>query len=282
MKSLKLCLAQIPSKIGNIRANEQLHLRILEAVKKQKPDFVCFPELSLTGYLLKDLAYEVSTSCQRSLLKIAKKTRVDQRVIVGFAKQNDLMFIENAAAVTGDHRILGTTSKFYLPTYGLFEERRYFNPGNPKTELHAFESPACRFGVLICEDAWHPEPVEALARLGAEVVFCIASSPARGVGKSHPKNELQIEEQWTSILKAHAIMNTVFMVFVNRCGPEDEEYFWGGSLVISPQGQIVARAKKFESDLLFAAIDLTEIQRVRRFTSFREHNYKLHEVLQEL
>ncbi len=282
MKSVQICLAQIPSKIGNIQANEKTHIQILHKLQRQNPDFVCFPELSLTGYLMKDLTYEVGPDCQKALANIAKKTKTGQRVVVGLAKQNNLAFVENAAAIIGDREIIGTVSKFYLPTYGLFEERRYFVPGNPSTDLRIFESPSCKFGVMICEDAWHPEPIEALARLGAEVVFCIASSPARGLTKPNPKNELQIEGQWISILKAHAIMNTVFVAFVNRSGPEDEEYFWGGSLIVSPSGEIVARAKKFEPDIVTTSIDLNEIQRVRRFTSFREHNYKLHEVLQEL
>jgi predicted amidohydrolase len=279
---VQICLAQIPSKIGNISANAKNHIEILHKLERPNPDFVCFPELSLTGYLMKDLTYEVGPDCQIALGNIAKRTKRGQRVIIGLAKQNDLDFVENAAAIVGDRNIIGTVSKFYLPTYGLFEERRYFVPGNPNTDLRTFESPSCKFGVMICEDAWHPEPIEALARLGAEVVFCIAASPARGITKSNPKNELQIESQWISILRAHAIMNTVFVAFVNRSGPEDEECFWGGSMIVSPTGEIVAKAKKFESDIVTAKIDLNEIRRVRRFTSFREHNYKLHEVLQEL
>jgi predicted amidohydrolase len=282
LKTVQLGLAQISSKIGNVQANERRHIETLGKLNEESPDFVCFPELSLTGYLMKDLAYEVVPQCQRALSKIAKKSKIGQRVIVGLVKQNNLSFIENSAAIVGDGRMIGTTSKFYLPTYGLFEERRYFVPGNPQTDLKVFESPVCKFGVIICEDAWHPEPIEALARLGAEVVFCIASSPARGLTKPNSSNELQIESQWISILKAHAIMNTIFVAFVNRSGPEDEECFWGGSTIVSPFGEIVARASKFESDVLLAKIDLDEIARARRFTSFRDHNSKMHAMLEEL
>ena len=282
MKTVQFGLAQISSKIGNVQANERQHIQVLEKLNGERPDFVCFPELSLTGYLLKDIAYEVVPQCQKALLRIAKKTKAGQRVIVGFVRQNNLSFIENSAAVMGDGKTIGTTSKFYLPTYGLFEEKRYFAPGNPKTDLKVFDSPLCRFGVILCEDGWHPEPTEALARLGAEVVICIASSPARGLTKSNSSNELQIESQWISILKAHAIMNTVFVVFVNRSGPEDDECFWGGSTIISPFGEIVARARKFDSDILLAKIDLDEIGQARRFTSFKDHNSKLHEMLEEL
>jgi predicted amidohydrolase len=282
LKTVRLGLAQISSKIGNVQANERQHIEILERLNGESPDFVCFPELSLTGYLMKDVAYEIVPQCQKALAKIAGKTKTGKRAIVGFVRKNDLSFIENSAAIIGDGKMIGTTSKFYLPTYGLFEEKRYFTPGNPRTDLKVFESPRCKFGVIICEDGWHPEPIEALARLGAQIVFCIASSPARGLTKPNSSNELQIESQWISLLKAHAIMNTVFVVFVNRSGPEDEECFWGGSIIISPFGETVARARKFESDLLLAKIDLNEIERARRFTSFRDHNGRIHEMLEDL
>ena len=162
----------------------------------------------------------------------------------GYVKQDALGLVQNSAAIMGDGKLIGTTSKFFLPTYGLFEELRYFVPGNPKTDLRVFESDKCRFGVIICEDAWHPEPIQALARLGAEIIFCLASSPARGIGKSEPGGELPIESQWLSLLKAHALMSNVFIAFVNRVGPEDDEFFWGGSTVVSPAGEITGQGKE--------------------------------------
>jgi len=282
LNNVRIALAQIPSKIGDVRKNTQHHIEILRQVAKESVDFVCFPELSLTGYLMKDVAYEVATECSKSLTKIARETKINQRAVVGFVRENDLGFVQNAAATLGNGKLLGSTAKFYLPTYGLFEETRYFAGGNPKTDLKVFESPACRFGIVVCEDAWHPEPIEALARLGADLVFCIASSPAKGIVESNSERGLPIEEQWMSLLKAHALMNTIFVVFVNRSGPEDEEYFWGGSAVISPSGKTITKAKRFESDLLISEIDLDEIKRARRFTSFRDHNVRLHEVLIEL
>ena len=282
MKTIEIGLGQISSSIGNVQANVKKHIEMLEKIKDKSPDFVCFPELSLTGYMMKDVAYEVVPQCAKALSQIAKKTRPGQRAILGFVKENNLRFIENAAAVIGDGKTIGTTSKFYLPSYGLFEESRYFAPGNPNIDLRVFSSGLCKFGVVICEDAWHPEPIEALARMGAEIVFCIASSPARGLTKINQARELLIESQWNSILRAHAIMNTMFIIFVNRSGAEDDEFFWGGSMIISPSGEIVAKAKKFDTDLLLARISLEEVKHARRFTSFRDHNNKFHEVLQEL
>ncbi len=240
------------------------------------------PGVSLSGYSLKDLAYEVVGDCEVALAGLARSTATGQRVICGYVKQDSLGLIQNSAAIIGDGKVLGSTSKFFLPTYGLFEELRYFLPGNPKIDLKVFPSPKCNFGVIICEDAWHPEPIQALARLGAEVVFCLASSPARGIGRSEPSGVLPIESQWLSLLRAHALMSNVFVAFVNRVGAEDEEFFWGGSTLVSPTGDVVVRAKKDVSDLLITDIDLDEVKRARRYSSFRDYRAGFHEVLRDL
>jgi len=282
LRTARVGLAQISSKIGNVKENARRHATIMKKASAGKVDLTCFPELSLSGYSLKDLAYEVAGDCESELEAISRMTLGGQRAVCGYVKQDRLGLVHNAAAIMGDGKLVGSTSKFFLPTYGLFEELRYFVPGNPKTELRVFESEKCRFGVIICEDAWHPEPVQALARLGAEVVFCLASSPTRGIGKSDVVGELPIESQWLSILRAHALMNNVFVVFVNRAGPEDEEFFWGGSTVVSPTGVPIARAKKDETDWVTVDIDLDEVKRARRFSSFRDYRAEFHEVLRDL
>lgn len=282
MRRVKVGLAQLSSKIGNVKQNAKRHVEVMSKVEAEGVHLTCFPELSLPGYSLKDLAYEVVDDCQAALEGLARKTGQGQRVMCGYVKQDALGLVQNSAAILGDGKLIGTTSKFYLPTYGLFEELRYFVPGNPKTDLKTFESDKCRFGVIICEDAWHPEPIQALARMGAEVIFCLASSPARGIGKSKPGGELPIESQWLSLLKAQALMSNVFIAFVNRAGPEDEEFFWGGSTVVSPSGELLVRAKKDVTDWVTAEIDLDEVKRARRFSSFRDYRAEFHEVLRDL
>jgi predicted amidohydrolase len=282
LRRTKVGLAQLSSKIGNVKENAKQHVEVMKKAGLENVDLICFPELSLPGYSLKDLAYEVADDCEVQLDVLARKTVAGQRVMCGYVKQDTLGLIQNSAAIMGDGKLIGTTSKFFLPTYGLFEELRYFVPGNPKTDLRTFASDKCRFGVIICEDAWHPEPIQALARLGAEIIFCLASSPARGISKTEPAGELPIESQWLSLLKAHALMNNVFIAFVNRAGPEDEEFFWGGSSLVSPSGEIVVRAKKDEKDWVTADIDLDDVKRARRFSSFRDYRAEFHEVLRDL
>ncbi len=202
--------------------------------------------------------------------------------MVGYVKEKRAGLVQNAAAVLSKGKLVGSVPKFYLPTYGLFEEQRYFTPGDPQRDVRTFTSAGVRFGVIICEDAWHPEPTEALARKGADVVFCIASSPARGIHRPNAKGEPLIERQWRSLLSAHALMSSVFMVFVNRAGAEEEEYFWGGSMVVSPSGEVVASAKRYEPDLLTVSLDMSEVERARRLSSFKDHRQKFHRVLESL
>ena len=282
MRRATVGLAQLSSRIGNVKENAKRHAGVMKKAEDEKVDFTCFPELSLPGYSLKDLAYEVVDDCKVALNTLARRTTKGQRVMCGYVKQDVLGLIQNSAAIMGDGKVIGTTSKFFLPTYGLFEELRYFVPGNAKTDLRVFETDKCRFGVIICEDAWHPEPIQALARLGAEVIFCLASSPARGISKSEPAGELPIESQWLSLLQAHALMSNVFVAFVNRVGPEDDEFFWGGSTLVSPAGEILARAKKDETDWVAADIDLDDVKRARRSSSFRDFRAEFHEVLRDL
>jgi predicted amidohydrolase len=282
LRRARVGLAQISSRIGNVRENVKRHVEVMKRAGDDEADLTCFPELSLPGYSLKDLAFEVVDDCQVALASLARRTVEGQRVMCGYVKQDALGLVQNSAAILGDGRVLGTTSKFFLPTYGLFEELRYFVPGNPKTDLRVFESDKCRFGVIICEDAWHPEPIQALARLGAEIVFCLASSPARGVSRAEPDGELPIESQWLALLRAHALMSNVFIAFVNRVGPEDAEFFWGGSTLVSPGGETLARAKRDEADWVTADIDLDEVKRARRFSSFRDYRAEFHEVLRDL
>lgn len=278
---LRVALAQISSELGEVHSNAEKHISILNKLEDRKVDLICFPELSLTGYMIKDLAYELSDACWNEAIRIARRVGSRKRAILGAVVQDDFGFVYNAALTLGDHKVLGIVRKSYLPTYGLFEEKRYFNMGDPSHNI-CFNFGNVRYGVLICEDMWHPEPAEYLARLGSQIIFCLASSPVRGVHSPKHGKFLPIEDQWIALLKAQALMNNVFVAFVNRVGPEDEECFWGGSALVSPSGELLARAKLFHPDLVTAEIDLEEIQRVRRFSSFRDHMKRFHELLREL
>jgi len=267
---LRVELAQIRPKLGDVTHNFQKHIEIIET---SSADCVVFPELSLTGYVLRDLVFEVYKESEKAVNKLSEHSKC---VIAGLVKEVRPGILRNSAAVIIEGKI-DYIYKFYLPTYGLFEERRYFQPGDPRTDLRIYEYKGYKFGVTICEDAWHYEPIEALALMGADVIMIPAASPMRRLSST-----LAIREEWEALLKAHSIINGVWSVFVNTVGSQEEEFFWGGSMVVSPLGEIISTAKLFEEDRIITDINLNEVRKNRFFSSFRDHLQGFHEVLHKL
>ncbi|MDT7901306.1 MAG: nitrilase-related carbon-nitrogen hydrolase [Acidianus sp.] len=263
-------LAQIRPKLGDVEYNLGKHLEIIQT---SSADCIIFPELSLTGYVLRDLVYEVFKEAEKAVTKIVDNSKC---AIFGTIKEVRPGILRNSAVISieGNYDYI---YKFYLPTYGLFEERRYFQPGDPLSDIKIFRYKGINFGVVICEDAWHPEPIEALALKGADAVFIPASSPMRRL-----EENLLIENNWESLIKAHSLMYGIWTAFVNAVGSQEEEYFWGGSMVSSPQGTIKVKAKKFEEDRIFTKIDLEDVRKARFFSSFRDHNRDFHRLLSNL
>ncbi|MGC8582239.1 MAG: nitrilase-related carbon-nitrogen hydrolase [Thermoproteus sp.] len=269
---LRIELAQIRPFLGDVERNLLKHKEIVET---SDSDCVVFPELSLTGYVLKDLAFELFRHSEKAVEKLADAAG-GKCVVAGAIKEVRPGVLRNSAAVIINGEI-NYVYKFYLPTYGLFEERRYFQRGDPLKDLKVFQHAGVKFGVIICEDAWHPEPAEALALMGADLILVPAASPMRRLGK-----DLAIQDSWEALLKAHALMNTVWMAFVNTVGSQEEEFFWGGSMVVSPLGEVKLRLKIFEEDRAVYALDMDELRRARFFSSFRDHISSFHKILAEL
>ena len=277
-QTFTVALAQIGSRLGNVEKNLEKHLEHVERARKNGAAFAVFPELSLTGYMLRDLAYEVADDCKKALKSVATASK-GIYTLLGFVNEPRPGIYQNAAALLYNGKILGVVPKYYLPNYGPFEEKRYFKEAGVK-DLKVFNTKYAKLGITICEDVWHPEPCEALARLGADVIFCISSSPIRGFYGA--KGKTVGERSWEKILGTRAIENTVYMIFVNKAGAEDEEYFWGGSTIISPDGVEVAEAKHLDEDFVIGEVDLNRLVRVRRFSSFRDHHQDFHNLLRRL
>ena len=273
-RSLRVGIAQIHSVLGNVELNLEKHLSYIEKAKERGVDILVFPELSLTGYLLKDIAYEISEDAEKALAKI-EEVSPDICLAVGLVRERRLGVYENSVAYICGGKTVGFYSKLYLPSYGLFEEARYFGEGLVE-EVRVFEWQGWRLGSVICEDAWHPEPAELVSRLGADIIVIHSASPIRGLygsGKTLP------EKIWESIVVTRAVENSSYVLFVNSVGPEDEEFFWGGSMVVAPSGEVLARAGKMEEQLLVADINVNLLRAARRFSSFKIHRRDIHELL---
>ncbi len=157
MTTLKIALAQINTKLGEVESNLQKHLEFIEEARKNNVDLITFPELSLTGYFLQDLTPSVAQvpSSDDPYFRQLLDASEGMDIVVGFVEDDERhrFYISSAYLSHGD--VLHIHRKVYLPTYGLFDEGRFFAWGD---RVRAFDTPLGRFGILICEDFWHASP----------------------------------------------------------------------------------------------------------------------------
>jgi predicted amidohydrolase len=258
---LTLALAQISPKVGALRDNLAQHLRLMEEASQGGANLVIFPELSLTGYYLRDLVAELACKPQADdplfgpLL--AQSDRLALDAVVGFVEEDRRGRFFISAAYLSRGRVLHVHRKVYLPTYTLFEDSRFFAAGDG---ARAFETPFGRFGLLVCEDYWHISLPYLLWQDGADLLIFINASPGRGLS-ADPR---MASARWVEkVSQAYSGLFTVFVVNCNRVGYEDGVAFGGGSHVIDPDGETLLHCPYFEEALAFCTLDLNQIRRAR-------------------
>ena len=259
MPRLTLALAQINTRLGDVEANLEKHLKLIDEARGRGADLVLFPELSLTGYGLQDLASSVArrpTSDDPVFRRLLKASR-EIDVLLGFVEADLRQRFYVSAAYLSQGEVLHIHRKVYLPTYGLFDEGRFFAMGN---QIRAFTTRFARCGVLICEDFWHASPPYLLWLDGADLMFFLSASPGRGLNQSQRLESARWVEQ---INQAYASLFTAFVAHTNRVGFEDGLNFWGGATVFDPNGNLVARGPYHEEALTLAEIDLDQLHRTR-------------------
>lgn len=254
---LKIGLAQISPRLGDVQTNLDEHLRYIEQAVAQGVELLVFPELSLTGYMLQDLVHEVActpdASCFAPLLDASHKLDL----VCGFAERDVRGRLFTASAYLAQGRIVHVHRKVYLPTYGMFDEARDFDWGE---EVRAFDTRFGRAGLLICEDFWHASPPYLLWLDGADLMLLTSASPGRGIdhrGKLDSSRFVELVNQ------AYANLFGCFVLHTNRVGFEDGVNFWGGSTVFGPDGELIAQAPYFEESLLVATLDWGALRRAR-------------------
>ncbi len=251
MAYLRLALCQLDAVVGDLEGNAAKVLASLAEAEEAGADLALFPELMLTGYPPEDLLVVPSfiEANRVALAGIAAATRTTAAV-VGFVDGHADLF--NAAAVMAGGRVHGVWHKELLPNYGVFDERRWFMPGDGETPL--FEIAGHTVGVTICEDAWSPNgPVPRLAAGGAELVVSINASPYR-------RGVLEERERMLSTRAADA---HCALAYVNLVGGQDELVFDGASMVFDAEGELRAAAPQFEELMLVCDLDLRPTYRRR-------------------
>jgi len=256
---IKIALAQFNTKLGDVNNNLEKHLELVQQSVEQDADLLIFPELSLTGYALQDLAVASALRPHQDdpVFSDLLQASEDIDLIVGFVHEDRRHRFYIAAAYLSGGIIKHIHNKVYLPTYGMFDEGRFFASGGT---VRAFDTRFGRVGMLICEDFWHASLPYLLWLDGADILLFSSASPRRGLNK---EPRLSSSEWVEHTNRAYAGLFTNFVSHANRVGYEDGLNFWGGSTIFDPNGNLVVRAPDFNSALTIAEIDLNQLQRSR-------------------
>jgi predicted amidohydrolase len=267
----KIALAQMCSQAGDKTENLRNIEKTVVGARKQSADLIVFPELSLTGYVVRDQIYELAETVPgpstNTIQKIAKTAQM--HIVFGMPERSEKTqaTLYNTAVLVGPDGYIGKYRKMYLPTHSVFEEKRYFRPGYAATVL---DTGLGKLGLIICYDIFFPEVTRLTRLMGAQLIVCISASPAIRRGF------------FETLTLARALENTVFLAFVNLVGIEDGLQFWGGSRLIGPQGKILSKAKYDEEDLVIGKINYADIRPVEAFVpALRDLRPELFDKLKE-
>lgn len=253
-----IAIAQINPALGDLERNLAMHEKTAEEAIGRGARLLIFPELSLTGYFLKDIVSSIAlplTSPFFGRLRDLSR-RID--LVVGFVEETPEHLFYNAAIYLSMGEIHHVHRKVYLPTYGIFDEQRYLAEGG---RIRTFRATIGRCAILICEDMWHPSTAYVASLDGMDILICPSASPGRG-GLEEGKTFANARS-WETINRAYAQLFTCYVVYSNRVGYEDGACFWGGSEVIAPTGEPVAKAEYLSEAILVAEIDHAEVRRAR-------------------
>lgn len=237
----RIALAQVNLTVGDIKGNRRKIAAWTARARKAGADLVAFPELAVAGYPAEDLLLrrEFVEDCRQSMEALAPCAR-GIVAVVGFPRLAGSL--HNSAAVLAGGKIAALVDKIHLPNYGVFDEKRYFTPGRSASVI---ELDGVRVGVSICEDIWQEDVSRAQAGRGARVLLNISCSPYQA-GKGGEREDL---------MRQRALANDGFVAYLNLVGGQDELVFDGHSVVVDPDGNLVARGKQFDEDLIIADLE---------------------------
>ena len=257
--------AQIAPRLGDVAANLDTHLSILEDAGGRGAHLVVFPELSLCGYFLRDLVPDVAVRPDGPELAQLAAACEQVDAVVGCVLETDDARFLNAAVLLNRGQVAAMHAKVYLPTYGLFDEQRYLAAGDRlcsvELALPAADPPRpWQAGMLICEDIWHPGAVSLLARQGMDVLIVPSASPGRGVRFGYG---LGTARSYDVMTRTYAQLTTAYVIYCNRVGFEDGVGFWGGSRVVGPDGELVAEPAGSDEALVWHLLDRGAVRRAR-------------------
>lgn len=248
-----MLLAQSEPKVADKQRNLKVIATQASAARRKNVDILVFPELHLTGYTMRDevynLAEQIPGPSTGKVEKFAREHGV--HIVFGMPEESGVKgVLHNTAVFIGPKGIIGKYRKMHLPTHSVFEEKRYYRPGQ---EAPVFSPPFGTIGLSICYDLYFPELTRLQALQGAQLIISISASPSLR------------RRFFEGFCLSRAMENAVYLAYVNRVGVEDGLQFWGGSRVISPSGSTLVQCKYDEEEYQPCKIDLDEVSRSRAF-----------------
>jgi predicted amidohydrolase len=267
-----LDLCQFDSVLADVPANAR---RLAAYAARSNATLLVTPELSLTGYDLGDAAAELArpVSIGEPLPGTEPIATVAPAVVVGLPELDRSGIVYNTLVVLEGGTVRFRHRKVYLPTYGMFDEGRFFGRGQ---EIEPFTIGGWRIGFLVCEDFWHPGLVYVLAASHIDLLVVTASSPGRGGPADSDAMRFASMDVWERIARTTAQLYGMHVALVNRCGVEGAVTYGGGSLVAGPDGEIVARAPAFEEACLTVELARDVVFEARRpFAHARDEDVRL-------
>ncbi len=275
MSTLRIAMDQMAPRLGDVDHNIDLHRKTISWAKREKAELLVFPELSLTGYLVKGMVGEVSMRRDGPALTDLARRAGKMAVILGFVEQGLDSQYYNAAAYLKDGKVHTIQRKLILPNYGMFEERRFFAAGNT---IEPIDTPWGRLGIEICFDTLHPAVTYLHQQAGVRILVTISDSPARTIG---PDGSMGGRDVFRIAQRSHARLHGLLTVYVNRVGTEEGLSFWGGSQILDPMAQELCTLPEYEPARAIYEIDLDVIDRARMsFPQLKEGRSDF--ILQEL
>jgi predicted amidohydrolase len=260
---LRVAIAQTHPRLGDLDANLALHREWIGRARKAGAALLVFPELSLTGYAVRDLAPSVAVPAKGGPLQALAKEAGDMAVALGAVVEDRAGPPANAGVLLERGRVAFVHRKVYLPTHGMFEEARYFSPGD-RFRVHRSKALGLSLGVLVCRDLWHLSSGVALSWRGMDLLVGMSASPGRDLSEGRPGGDGFGSLRMLRLLdETYARCLGVFVVHANRVGTEEGVTFAGGSEIRDPTGRAVAEGPDGEEALVVADLDRDLLRRAR-------------------
>ncbi len=254
---LRVALAQMAPALGDRQRNLEAYRGWIGKAKATGAQLLVFPELSLTGYFLKDLVPEVAITRDGPEMQELARLSADLDLVVGAVLEEPDHRYFNASVYLSRGELRHIHRKVYLPTYGMFDEQRYLASGD---RFRSFPTGYGRAGILICEDIWHLSTAYILSLQGVDLMICPSASPGRGVSTDE---RLGTAESYALLCRTYAQFFTTFFLYCNRVGYEDGANFWGGSMIIGPNGDLIQQEEDADEAMVTATLNLGDVRHER-------------------